>query len=332
MTRAHNALRWGILSTARINRTLIPAIRASPRNTVDAVASRDVEKARAYAAEWQIPAAFGSYEALLASPDIDAVYVSLPNNLHAEYAIKAAQAGKHVLVEKPIALTVEDVDAIAAAAQRHGVVITEGYIYRHHVQTQQVKQVIASGQLGEIRLLRSSFSFQLQAQHHIRLNPALGGGALWDIGCYPISYMQYLLDAAPSALQGSADIGASGVDEQFAATLRFGPHTLGVIDVGMRTGYRATFEIVGSAGMLSLPRPFKPTRSEPILFGSASDALAPLPLTAESAADAIELPLASGEVIDMACAVLDGTPPRIALAESRRVVATIQALLRTALS
>jgi D-xylose 1-dehydrogenase (NADP+, D-xylono-1,5-lactone-forming) len=315
------ALRWGLLSTARINRNLIPAMRATGRSVVSAVASRDLAKAAAYAQEWSIPGAFGSYEELVAAPHIDAIYISLPNSLHAEWAVKAADAGKHVLIEKPIALTVQQVDAIAAAAQRNGVVCAEAYMYRHHAQTQRVKAIVDSGQLGEIRVLRCSFSFQMQPQHHIRLDPALGGGALWDIGCYPISYMQYLMDGAPDGVQGSADIGPTGVDEQFAATLRFGPRALGVIDISMRTGFRATFEVVGSDGMLTITRPFKPQRGVPLLIGKSYDALEPV------MADGDEIQ-ALGEVADFERAVLDGAAQAIPLSESRRVVATIDALLR----
>jgi predicted dehydrogenase len=320
---ARKTLRWGLLSTARINRNLIPAMRATGRGIVSAVASRNAATAGAYASEWQIPNALGSYDALLTSPDVDAIYVSLPNSLHAEWAVKALDAGKHVLVEKPIALSVEQVDAIDAAARRNGLVCAEAYMYRHHPQTARVKEIVASGQLGEIRLLRCGFSFQMQPQHAIRLDPALGGGALWDIGCYPISYMQYLLDAAPSSVSGVADVGPTGVDEQFVATLRFGPRTLGVIDVSMRAGFRAMFEVVGSEGMLSVNRPFKPQAGVPILIGKSYDALEPILVEVQ------DLP-ALGEVADFERAVLEGAQPAIPLSESRRVVATIQALHATA--
>ncbi len=154
-------LNWGLLSTARINRSLIPPLRASKRNHLLAVASRSQESADAYAKEWKIPRAHGSYEALLADPEIDVIYNPLPNHLHAEWTIKAIEAGKHVLCEKPLALSVDDVDAIAAAAQKHGRVVAEAFMYRHHPQTLKVQELVQSGSLGTLKLLRGSFSFVL---------------------------------------------------------------------------------------------------------------------------------------------------------------------------
>ncbi len=141
-------LRWGILGTGRINRALIAPLRISPRNRLAAVASRDADRARAYAAEWDIPRWFASYEALLADPDIDVIYNSLPNSLHPEWTIKACQAGKHVLCEKPLAVTVEDVEAVTAAAEQAGVVVAEAFMYRHHPQTLKVQELIANGAMA----------------------------------------------------------------------------------------------------------------------------------------------------------------------------------------
>ncbi len=316
-------LRWGLLSTARINRTLIPAIRASTRSQVVAVASRDLEKARAYAAEWQIAQAFGSYEALLASPDIDVVYLSLPNNMHAEWAIKAANAGKHVLCEKPIALTVEEVDAMTAAARANKTVLAEAFMYRHHPQTLKAKALIDSGAIGDVRLLRSSFTFQIAPAHHIRLKPELGGGSVWDVGCYQISYMNYLMGGAPVEVHGAAIMGSTGVDETFAGTLRYAAGALAQFDCGFRAPFRADVEIVGSDALIRLPKPFKPTAADAILLGKASDALEPI------TTDCSE-PLALYEVNDLEDAVFSGTPTRIPLSESRDTVRTVQALLRSA--
>ena len=192
-------LRWGLLSTARINRALIPPLRASPRNELAAVASRGRERAEAYAREWSIPRAFGSYEDMLADPGIDVIYNPLPNRLHAEWTIKAAQAGKHVLCEKPLAMTVEEVDAMAAAAQQAGVVVAEAFMYRHHPQTLKVKEMVERGEIGDLRLVRGSFTFNLTHPGDVRLDPALGGGSLRDVGCYPISYARYVIGADGTA-------------------------------------------------------------------------------------------------------------------------------------
>src|SRR5512145_3147852 len=147
---ANKVLQWGLLSTARINRALITPLRASNRNQLLAVASRTQESAEKYAREWKIPRAHGSYEALLADPEIDVIYISLPNHLHAPWTIKAVEAGKHVLCEKPLALSVEEVDAVRSAARRHGRVVAEAFMYRHHPQTLKVQELVKNGSLGTI--------------------------------------------------------------------------------------------------------------------------------------------------------------------------------------
>src|SRR4051812_40602438 len=152
-------LRWGLLSTARINRLIIPAIRASARSDVTTVASRDQAKASAYAREWQIPRALGSYDALLDDPDIDVIYIGLPNSLHAEWTVRALEAGKHVLCEKPLALSVAEVDEIARAARRAQRVAAEAFMYRHHPLTHAVQQAIRDGAIGELRFIRGAFTF-----------------------------------------------------------------------------------------------------------------------------------------------------------------------------
>ena len=190
-------LRWGLLSTARINRLVIPAIRSASRSTLTTVASRTTARAAAYAAEWDIPHAAGPYDALLADPAVDVVYISLPNSLHAEWTIRALEAGKHVLCEKPLALSVADVDRIAAAATRAGRVAAEAFMYRHHPLTHAAEAVVRSGRLGAIRGFKGAFTFPLTREGDVRLDPALGGGSLWDVGCYPVSYACLLAGAAP---------------------------------------------------------------------------------------------------------------------------------------
>ncbi len=181
----HPPLRWGLLGTARINRMVIPPLRASAGNRLLAVASRDLARATGYAKEWGIERAHGAYEALLADPEIDAVYIPLPNHLHAEWTIRAARAGKHVLCEKPLALTVAEVDAMGAAARESGVVLAEAFMYRHHPQTLKVKELVDAGAIGPVRFVRGTFSFPLTRPDDVRLRPEWGGGCLWDVGCYP---------------------------------------------------------------------------------------------------------------------------------------------------
>src|ERR1044071_481060 len=175
---ADKVLNWGLLSTARINNALIPPLRASKRNRLLAVASRTQEAADQYAREKKIPRAHGSYESLLADPEIDVIYNPLPNHLHAEWTIKAVEAGKHVLCEKPFALNVEDVDAMQAAARKQGRIVMEAFMYRHHPQTLQVQEIVRGSALGTLRLIHGSFSFVLSRVGDIRsLEPALGGGS-----------------------------------------------------------------------------------------------------------------------------------------------------------
>ncbi len=174
--------KWGLLSTARINRAILAGMALSERGEVLGVASRDAAKARAYADEKGIARAYGSYEELLADPDIRIVYNSLPNSLHAEWTLKALRAGKHVLCEKPFAQRLADVDEMFATAQAAGLVVAEAFMYRQHPKVLKLKELVDSGAIGPVRLLRASFSFYLEDPANVRLSAELGGGSLWDVG------------------------------------------------------------------------------------------------------------------------------------------------------
>ena len=315
-------LRWGLLSTARIYRAILTAMPHSPPNVVTAVASRSAARAAAYAAEWRIARTFASYEAMLADPDVDVIYNSLPNGLHTEWTLKAVQAGKHVLCEKPLALTVADVDAIAAAAQQAGVVVAEAFMYRHHPQTLRVKEMIGQGAVGEMRLLRGAFSYLLTNRQDVRLLPELGGGSLWDVGCYPISFARFLAGAEPVEVFGWQVSGPSGVDELFAGQLRFANGLLAQVDSAFQLPFRSFMEIAGSERTLTVAAPFKPQTNEELILRHKNDLIEVIKIAGE--------PLYRGEIEDMADAVLLGKPPRVGLAESRGNVATITALLESA--
>lgn len=320
---SNRILRWGLLSTARINRSLIPPLRASARNTLVAVASRDAAKAEAYAREWQIERAFNSYEAMLNSDAIDAVYISLPNSLHAEWTIKALRAGKHVLCEKPFATTLADVDAMIAAAHETGNVLAEAFMYRHHPQTLKVKEIIDSGAIGKVQLIRGSFTFSLADASNVRMISDLDGGSIWDVGCYPISYARTMAGAEPIEVNAMQIVGSTGVDEMFFGTMRFADGAHAQFDSGFRTAFRMNMEITGTEGVIVIPRAFKPTERETIFVGKASDQLEPVVV------EGPEL-LYIGEVEDVADAVLDGKTPRVSLQDSRNNVAAILALLQSA--
>jgi predicted dehydrogenase len=315
-------LRWGLLSTARINRELLPPLRSSMRNELTAVASRDMARAQAYASERNIPRVFGSYEAMLADPDVDVIYNPLPNSMHAEWTIKAAEAGKHVLCEKPMANTVEEVDAITAAAKKAGVVVMEAFMYRHHPQTLKVKEMVESGAIGKLQLIRGSFTFKISNEDDVRLNASLGGGSIWDVGCYPISYARLIAGAEPVEVFGWQVTGqASRVDETFAGQMKFSNGVYAQFDSGFRTPRRAHIEIAGDAGAIEVIEPFQPRLNEKIILRNGEKE------------EVITIPgedLYLGEVENMADAILDGKPIRMSLADTRNNVATIQALLRSA--
>jgi predicted dehydrogenase len=316
-----NPLKWGLISTARINRALIKPLRASERNELFAVASRALDKAQDYAAERKIPRAYGSYQAMLDDPEIDVVYNSLPNSLHTEWTIKALHAGKHVLCEKPLATTLEEVEAMRAAARATGLNLAEAFMYRHHPQTLKVKELVDSGVLGEVRLIKGDFTFKIKSEDNVRLNPELGGGSVWDVGCYPISYARYILGKEPEEVFGWQLTGKSGVDEVFTGQLRFAGGVFAQFDSGFRSPYRSRIEIIGSEGILVVPQPFIPGLEVEILIGKGAEY------------EAIKMPrkeLYIGEVEDMADAVLTSASPSISLEDSRANVAVILALLRSA--
>jgi xylose dehydrogenase (NAD/NADP) len=313
-------LRWGLLGTARINRLLIPAIRGSSRSQLVAVASRTARRATSYAAEWQIPET-ATYEGLLARRDINILYLPLPNSMHAEWAIRAVEAGKHVLCEKPLALSVAEVDAIEAASQRHDRVITEGFMYRHHAQTARIQGLLADGVIGALRTITSAFTFMQNREADVRLDPALGGGSLWDIGCYSVSVAQLLAGARPIEVSGLRQDGATGVDEMFAATIRYENGVTCQFHCGFRATHQTFLRLVGTEGVLDVHRPFRPERREHLLLTRAGHVEE---VVVEGAA------IFTDEVADMEDAALGLRPPRITLGESRMHVATLEALHRAA--
>ncbi len=309
------------MSTAHINRAVIGPIRASKNSTLLAVASRSKEKGEAYAREWGIPHYHSSYEALLADPDIDVVYNSLPNSLHAEWSIKAMQNGKHVLCEKPIATRTEDVDAIARTAEQTGMVITEAFMYRHHPQTLLVKQMVDGGELGNIRLIRGSFCYFNRRADDTRFDPALGGGCLWDIGCYPVGYARYLVGNEPLVVYGQQVTGATGVDVLFAGQLLFPGEVMCQFECSFITVYKVQMEIMGDKGRIIIPEPYKPGKRDEITFQHDGKSKT---LKIKGA------DLYLGEIQDMENAILLGTAPRISLADSRGNIVTLEALLESA--
>ncbi|MFL5953168.1 MAG: Gfo/Idh/MocA family protein [Gaiellaceae bacterium] len=250
-----NPVKWGIVSTADINRKVIPGAHASPKVDLVAVASRDQARADEYAKQWEIPRAYGSYEALLADPEIEAVYISLPNTMHCEWSIKSLEAGKHVLCEKPMSRHTAEVEAAFDAAENAGRLLSEGFMYRHNPQTKRLKQLVEDGAIGELRLVRSAFSYGLYDEDNIRLRTDLEGGALMDVGCYNVSGSR-LFGGEPEAAFGEAWFGPSGTDWVFTGTLRFPGDVLATFDCGTAMPERDELEAIGSEGSLFADDPW----------------------------------------------------------------------------
>ena len=311
-------LRWGILGTARINRRIIPAMRLARRSELMAVASRARSRAEQHASEWSIPRAVTGYQALLDDPGIDAVYIPLPNTDHVPWTLAAIAAGKHVLCEKPLALDPADVDRIAAAAAAAGLVVEEGFMYRHEPMTRRVMDLVNGGAVGTIRAVVSGFTFALESTANIRMDRSLGGGSLWDVGSYPVTYAQLIVGHEPKLVFGTAHWHESGVDEEFMGMLRFGGGTTANIYAGFRAAYRTWLEILGSDGGLTVPNPFRPGPIET------------LELERNGVVEHIEVAgspeIFVKEIEDFEASVLDGAPQIVSLAESRRTAATLAAL------
>jgi D-xylose 1-dehydrogenase (NADP+, D-xylono-1,5-lactone-forming) len=246
---------WGILSTADINRKLIPGAHASAKVELVGVASRDTARAEAYAHEWEIPHAYDSYESLLADPEIEAVYISLPNTLHCPWSIRALEAGKHVLCEKPLSRHTADAEAAFAAAERTGCLLSEAFMYRHNPQTMRFKELVDGGAIGELRLVRSTFSYALYDEANIRLRPELEGGGLMDVGSYCVNGSR-LLAGEPEQVYAQAWFGPSGTDSVLTGSLRFRGDVLAIFDCGTALIDRDELEAVGSEGSLFVDDPW----------------------------------------------------------------------------
>jgi predicted dehydrogenase len=247
-------MKLGLLSTADINTMLIGG--APPAVEVAAVASRDGARADAYAREHGIARAHGSYEALLADDELDAVYISLPNRLHHEWTLKALAAGKHVLVEKPYSRRPEEVEEAWDAAAAARLVVMEAFMYRHHPQASKARSLVVEGAIGRLRAIRATFSFQLLDLTNIRMLPDLDGGALMDVGCYCVSGSR-LLAGEPERVFGEQALGPTGVDIDFFATLRFPNDVTAQFDASFSLPKRQRLEAVGEEGTLVVEAPWR---------------------------------------------------------------------------
>jgi predicted dehydrogenase len=248
-----------VISTSNIGRVAVnPAIQASRNGELLAVASRDLRAARDFAEASGIPEHHGCYEDLLADDRVDAVYNPLPNSMHKDWTIRAAERGKHILCEKPLALDAAQCRDMAAAADANGVKLMEAFMYRFHPRTDRVLELLGEGTIGEIRAIRSSFTFRLTRPENIRWDPELGGGALMDVGCYCVNVSRTLAGAEPVEVQALANLRSTGVDQELAGTLRFADGLLAHFDCALTLERCEAYEVAGTEGFLRVPAAFLP--------------------------------------------------------------------------
>ncbi|HET8777042.1 MAG TPA: Gfo/Idh/MocA family oxidoreductase [Candidatus Limnocylindria bacterium] len=325
-----DALRWGVLSTAAIARTkVVPGMRKARRSEVAAIASRAPDIAERVAAELGIPRAHGSYEALLADPDVDAVYIPLPNHLHAPWTLAAIEAGKHVLCEKPLALTVEDATEMAAAARSAGVHLMEAFMYRLHPSWVAVRQLIANGRIGRLTAVQSWFSFFNDDPTNIRNMADTGGGAMWDIGCYCVNLSRMLFASEPIGVEAAIRRDqTSGVDVVASAILEFAEGTAS-FTCSTRAEDDQRVEIYGTTGRISIGIPFNipPDRPTEVRIVAGGD-----PPVAPSI-EVLSFPIADPYTVEVEAftdAVLDGSPIPVPPDDAIANIATIEAVFAAA--
>ena len=313
-------LRLGLLSTARINREILAGARSSQRVEVVAVASRERPRAETYASEHGIAKAHGSYDDLLADDDVDAVYISLPNSLHHEWTMRALEAGKHVLCEKPYSRIPGEVIEAFDTATDDGLVLTEAFMYRHHPQTTIVKQVVEEGRIGRVRLVRTGFSFRLDDETDVRLEPDLMGGALMDVGCYCVSGSR-LIAGEPERVEGEAVVGPTGVDIAFYGMLRLPGDVVAQFDASFVAPRRQELVVVGDHATLVVGAPWRVDWDGAVEIHRAGEI------------DRIEVPSGSSyafQLDDFAGAVAGDAPARLGRDDALGQARTIDALYRAA--
>jgi predicted dehydrogenase len=309
---------WGILSTADINRKMLAGAGLSDDVDVLAVASRDLGRAEAYAREWAIERAYGSYDGLLADPEIEAVYISLPNTMHVEWSIRALEAGKHVLCEKPFSRRPAEVAAAFDVAERCGRHLSEAFMWRHNPQTRTLAELVANGAIGELRLIRSAFSYALFDEGNIRLRTDVEGGALMDVGCYCVSGAR-LLAGEPLSASGHAYRGPTGTDWVFAGVLRFPNDVLATFDCATSLANRDELEAIGTEGSLFLDDPWH--CRAPVIELRRAGTVERIELEPE---DSYRLELA-----DLSRAIRDGSAPLLGRADAMGQAVAIDALFRS---
>ena len=324
-SQSTNSIRWGILSAANIGvKAVAPAIRASSNGRLVAVASRDVQRAKdvySFAPEVQF---YDSYEGLINDPNIDAVYIPLPNGLHAEWTLQALQAGKHVLCEKPMSVTAREGKIMMDTAHEHNVLLMEAFMYRFHPQIVWAIEQVNAGLIGTVRLVRGSFAFDIRSRpDDIRLKPELAGGALMDVGCYPLNMCRAVYGHAPLVVAARVHTTSQiGVDMATNAVLDFGEGRFGMIDCSFELPTRQMVEIIGELGTLTIPVPFTPSLIEAVILIVRNGELSEQKF---DRVDQYQL-----EVEHFANCIGTGQEPSFRLSETLENMATIEAIYQAA--
>lgn len=316
---------WGVLSTANIGvKQVAPAIHKSANGRLVAVGSRDPQRVRrlyTFAPNVRI---HSSYESLIQDPQVEAIYNPLPNSLHAEWSIKAMNAGKHVLCEKPLSVTAEEAASMVQVARANGVLLMEAFMYRFHPQTVWALEQVAAGRIGPVRLVRSSFSFDIHSHpNDIRLQPALAGGSLMDVGCYSVNLCRAVYGHAPIAVAARVYTRAEGeVELATNAVLDFGDGHYGLIDSSFELPARQAAEIIGEAGTISILMPFRPLDAGAVALLTVDDQT-----TEQRFASIDQYQL---QVEHFASCIRSGQQPALRLEETLENMATIEAIYRSA--
>ena len=311
---------WGILSTARIGAALVTGARQSEVADVVAVASRSAASAQAFARLHGIAHAHGCYEDLLADPRVEAVYVPLPNAMHVDWTVRALCAGKHVLCEKPMDRRPARVAEAFDVAEAAGLVLSEAFMWRHNPQTAGVRELLDEGAIGDLRLVRASFSFALAGDGDVRLDPALDGGALMDVGCYCVSAARMVAGSEPVAVSAEVVTGPTGVDMRMIGLLRFAGDVLATIDCGFDLPARDELEIAGSQGRILLADPWHCRRPRIVLErGTSREVIKLKPVNSYRL-----------QLEDVSGAIREGREPLLGRADALGQARTIEALYRSA--
>ncbi len=317
-------IRWGILSTAHIGTgKVIPAMQRGEFCAVTAIASRDPARATAVAAQLGIPKAYGSYEALLADPDIDAIYNPLPNHLHVPWSIAALEAGKHVLCEKPIALTAAEAQTLVDASRRHPhLKLMEAFMYRHNPQWQLARRLVQEGQIGELRTIQSFFSYFLDDPSNVRNQADIGGGGLMDIGCYNISLSRFIFDAEPARVMGIVDYDPQfGTDRLASGVLDFGRGAATFTCSTQLAPYQRV-NIFGTTGRVEIEIPFNAPNDRPCKVWHEYKGK-----ITEHALPVVDQYTIQGDL--MARAILDDTPVPTPIEDAVANMRVIEAIFRS---